>query len=257
LAIIICRHALIVRQTLRYCLWMATKPEQSAAIGSQNEPMVLSVVDWGWTGPEVIAPPNLDGYAAAMWELLAEDPDTLWARCYIGVGPFGSHLELQASCRRVDGTLAIDRLIIEPGVDHPNGALVTDDLRLVRLHELARRLQGLVQDGTQSDWGDSALGDPPMPPRDWVTGLARRPGRQGRSDLDYARVAAHYVQNLSSATPLKDLAKQLNFSTSQVRNLLYEARRRGLLTAAPKGKSGGALTERARALIGTLPEEDE
>jgi hypothetical protein len=56
---------------------------------------------------------------------------------------------------------------------------------------------------------------------------------------------------LSTATPLKSLADELRLSASQVRNKLYEARRRGLLTKAPTGRAGGELTKRATELLAT------
>jgi len=45
------------------------------------------------------------------------------------------------------------------------------------------------------------------------------------------------------------LSEKLHLSASQVRNLLYEARRRGLLTKASRGSAGGTLTEKALKLL--------
>ena len=86
----------------------------------------------------------------------------------------------------------------------------------------------------------------------WSEGFARRkrPGRAGRLDLEYARTAGAYVKHMRrSTTPLADLAGEMCLSASQVRSILYEARRRGLLTAAPKGRAGGELTEKALRLL--------
>lgn len=79
----------------------------------------------------------------------------------------------------------------------------------------------------------------------------KRPGRSGRDDRAYAEVAALYVEKLRTnpKTALKDLADDLGYSRSQVRNVLYTARRRRLLTAAQPGKAGGELTEKALALL--------
>jgi hypothetical protein len=77
----------------------------------------------------------------------------------------------------------------------------------------------------------------------------RRPGRRGRPDLEYAEIARDYISVLHEAKPMKVLSDKLHLSASQVRNLLYEARRRGLLTKAPRGSAGGALTEKALALL--------
>lgn len=77
----------------------------------------------------------------------------------------------------------------------------------------------------------------------------KRPGRAGRPDIEYAQVAARYIARLGSGTPLKDLARELHYSESQVRSLLNEARRKELLTKAPPGTAGGSLTEKAEQLL--------
>jgi hypothetical protein len=80
----------------------------------------------------------------------------------------------------------------------------------------------------------------------------RRPGRRGRPDLEYAELALDYVKWLDTpdSGSLDKFAKTKFLSASQIRNLLYEARRRGLLTEAPAGRSGGMLTNKALALLG-------
>jgi len=78
---------------------------------------------------------------------------------------------------------------------------------------------------------------------------AQRPGRRGRDDAAYASLANEYVKRLSSATPVKDLAAELDYSDDRVRNMLAEARRRKLLTRPSPGKSGGQLTDKAIALL--------
>lgn len=77
-----------------------------------------------------------------------------------------------------------------------------------------------------------------------------RPGRRGRPDKAYASLAAEYVNRLGSGREVAELADAFGYSTSRMRNMLYEARRRGLLTRPPKGKSGGQLTPKALALLG-------
>lgn len=135
-------------------------------------------------------------------------------------------------------------------LDYEEG-LTTRDLRAIRLGELYARVCGILERGEKSDW--SGLGsqfDPPMPPDDWATELRRtpRPGRRGRDDRWYADLAKAYVDS-GSRTPVKDLSEGLNLSASQVRNLLHEARRRGLLTRSAKGKAGGVLTDSAKELL--------
>lgn len=78
-----------------------------------------------------------------------------------------------------------------------------------------------------------------------------RPGRAGWRDADLAPVAAAYVDKVHSGTPrpTEELAREMVVSTSQLRNLLYLARCRGLLTAPQSGKAGGELTEKALTLL--------
>ena len=81
--------------------------------------------------------------------------------------------------------------------------------------------------------------------------FARRPGRAGRGDRDYAEVAAAYVSILATGDlkPVETLAAQMVLSPSQIRNVLYEARRRALLTKAPPGRPGGQLTEKCHRVL--------
>lgn len=83
----------------------------------------------------------------------------------------------------------------------------------------------------------------------------KRPGRAGRSDVEYARLALLYVDLLDHPTPAKELARREYLSPSQVRNLLVVARRRHLLTDPPVGRAGGELTDKARRLLAQAKEE--
>jgi hypothetical protein len=79
----------------------------------------------------------------------------------------------------------------------------------------------------------------------------RRPGRSGRPDVWYAKVADRYVHLLGiSNTPTKTLAEEMYISASSARDVLSEARRRGLLTRPPvTGRPGGELTEKAKRVV--------
>jgi hypothetical protein len=77
-----------------------------------------------------------------------------------------------------------------------------------------------------------------------------RPGRRGRPDIEYARLARLYLDFChKSTTPMKDMAAHQGYTEHALRNLLYEARHRGLLTDAPKGRYGGELTDKAVHLL--------
>jgi hypothetical protein len=76
------------------------------------------------------------------------------------------------------------------------------------------------------------------------------PGKRGRQDVIYASLAAEYVERLASSEhPVKDIASDWDYSESRVRNMLSEARRRGLLTRPASGLAGGQLTSRAKELL--------
>ena len=78
-----------------------------------------------------------------------------------------------------------------------------------------------------------------------------RPGSAGRGDTHYAAVAASYVALLDAGDPrpVAALADQLHLSVTTVRNLLYKARERGLLTSAGRGRAGGQLTDKAKEML--------
>jgi hypothetical protein len=82
-----------------------------------------------------------------------------------------------------------------------------------------------------------------------VDAMELRPGRRGRTDREYAALSTLYVASMADRVTLPELASSLHLSPGTLRNQLYEARRRGLLTAAPKGRSGGELTPKGRELL--------
>lgn len=98
--------------------------------------------------------------------------------------------------------------------------------------------------------GDNAPAEYQERLRGWVSSLDRRPGRRGRPDQAYASLAALYVEKLGTThAPVAELADKLGYSRSQVANLLYEARRRELLSWPPKGRAGGVLTPKGLQVL--------
>jgi hypothetical protein len=91
----------------------------------------------------------------------------------------------------------------------------------------------------------------------------RRPGRAGRSDSFYLAWAVAYVDRLAAGSrrPVKDLAEHPpvvirgyrsdDHFTSQatVRDIIHQARKRGLLTTSPSGRPGGELTAKAERMM--------
>ena len=74
-----------------------------------------------------------------------------------------------------------------------------------------------------------------------------RPGRRGRTLIEYARFAAAYVDWIDTGTSFADFADAQGLTESQARNVLYRAREKALLTSAGRGHRGGRLTEVAIA----------
>lgn len=97
-------------------------------------------------------------------------------------------------------------------------------------------------------------------PKTWAVDAARRPGSRGRDDVHYAEVAAAYVAAFKAGSdrPVVDVAESLYVAPKTVSNKLFRARERGLLTSPPRGRAGGELTDKAKALLrdaGLLDEE--
>ena len=91
---------------------------------------------------------------------------------------------------------------------------------------------------------------------DWLDTDRRRPGRKGRSDLSYATWARAYVRFIEEGerNPVRRLADEQHLSSSQIRTIIGEARRRDLLTEAKPGKAGGQLTEKCVVLLTGIAE---
>lgn len=85
----------------------------------------------------------------------------------------------------------------------------------------------------------------------WHEALQQRPGRRGRDDDFYLDFVVAYVELVDKGerAPVAAMASRRQFAATTIRNLIHEARRRGLLTPAPRGRSGGALTPKAVAML--------
>lgn len=92
------------------------------------------------------------------------------------------------------------------------------------------------------DTGRAGRSIPPRP----------RPRRaSGRDDLFYARLARDYVAAIKdgSRSPVKDLAERRNEPLSRLRDMVHQARERGLLSCGGAGVRGGELLPRAKILL--------
>jgi hypothetical protein len=131
-------------------------------------------------------------------------------------------------------------------------ALTRERLREVPLGEMVTAARAFLQEWwAQFDQGrgDAARRARPLPDFGFDIG---RPGRRGRSDLEYAHLCRAYIECLAEEPrrPMVLLAKKTGLDTSQLQGALYQARRRDLLTNAEPGKPGGQLTTTALKLLG-------
>lgn len=146
----------------------------------------------------------------------------------------------------------IDSLTIRPSPDPehapPDSGLTREHLDRIQVRTLRTAIRNAV----------ALLRGPEHPYRDrlpvevWDRWEQQpHPGRAGHPDLEYALLAAKYVELVqTSEHPVRDLAKAEGRSEPRIRGLLTAARSRGLLTAAPSGRAGGELTDKAKALLG-------
>ena len=130
----------------------------------------------------------------------------------------------------------------------PEAGLSTTLFRKVALDRLVKR--GLA--GIGSEWAE-------LPWNDWLPTDRSRVGRGGRSDRFYAEWAASYVRFITRGepNPVIRLAEKECLSVSQVRTILGEARRRNLLSEAPRGRAGGYLTSLAESILSKPPMPEE
>lgn len=88
----------------------------------------------------------------------------------------------------------------------------------------------------------------------------KRAIRLGRPDIFYARLAREYMKLLRAGTKdvNQQLAQQQNVSPEKIRDMIHQARKRGLLgPAAKQGKPGGDLTPKCRALLSSMEKKSQ
>jgi hypothetical protein len=96
--------------------------------------------------------------------------------------------------------------------------------------------------------------------RSHVEGFTRKPGRKGRPDVEYARIAAiaeavYLDPNQAFRAPNAEIARRLRslagvtLTPTQIRDCLRRARERDILSPTLPGKASGHLTEYGRSLL--------
>src|SRR5262252_9360016 len=101
--------------------------------------------------------------------------------------------------------------------------------------------------------GFSGLGDTRRRTR--PTGPTR--GRPGHPPLYYARLARTYAAAVArqSPRPTEEVAARHRLTVARARDLIHKARVRGFLTTTIKGRLAGALTPKAKAVLGMRPSQ--
>jgi hypothetical protein len=127
----------------------------------------------------------------------------------------------------------------------PRAGVTAELLRRVRVGEYLKEAGDILESMRPFEplVADRGFTDPPR----------RGPGRKGHSNEFYAQLADDYVTAIKagSRSPAADVARRRRLSAPRVRDMLHEARHRGLLTPATMpGRRGPAdLTERGRAVL--------
>jgi hypothetical protein len=148
----------------------------------------------------------------------------------------------------IDAETSSATLGLEPSETFPESGLTATLLRKVAVERLVKRgLSQIPETLLERPWIK------------WLSTDRSRVGRSGRGDLFYAEWAAAYTAlvNSEEPTPIVRLKKEEDLSQSQVRTILGEARRRGLLTRAPRGRAGGSLTSRAKSILSQTQDSEK
>jgi hypothetical protein len=147
----------------------------------------------------------------------------------------------------------------------PAGGLTARTLRRVRFEEALRVSQELLTRVLMAEGRERELFGPGgLLARHGLDVLPEARSRRGQRAMSSAErerylaaVAAEYAGLVAAGerVPTAVLAGRLHYTAGRVRQLLAEARRRGLLTGTQRGRAGGTLTDKARALLAQREEE--
>lgn len=188
---------------------------------------------WGLSAFELRAERGLED-----WDITTDDRLVLHCR-----HPKHRGWAIKAIYETLQDDVTLSHLTIYPaGQWAPEGGLTDDVRRSVRLDDLRKKAKRVLQFHEVSE----SIG---VNPSAFMKNTAR--GRRGRSDLDFAEIARDYAALIDGEVEhaADVLADQMDLSVSTVRGLVWQARKRGLLTSAPAGQEGGQLTGRAKGIL--------
>lgn len=127
-----------------------------------------------------------------------------------------------------------------------------DTARLTSLTQLTTRILRGITSGDLERWARRQIVTSTAQAKRAVQpgGDRKHRDRRGGGDRRLAEIAARYVELLDQTDkPNPVLVDEFDLSANTVSSYLYRARERGLLTSPGRGRAGGALTPRARALL--------
>ena len=131
----------------------------------------------------------------------------------------------------------------------PKGGLSAAILRKVPIADIDGGVEAWISDLRQLD-PDAGLGP--------LEGFeAHVPARGPSSDVKLAQYAEIYVRRRGSRRQMQDTADAAGTSPQQMRNYIYRARKRGLLTKTTTGHGGGDLTAKAKAILKRASDRQE
>lgn len=205
--------------------------------GSSEGPGTVLVEGTGSSGKVTCELPidGADGwYVSAVF--LQEGEQLVMAELKVFPGP-GPSAEGRRMARRRPGEWSGRQDALE---DVPDGGVSARLLRCIRLTDLQHLVMSKLGTGSSADGRQGG-------------GAARvgRPGSAGRPDRQYAEWAFRYAKKLAegSRSPIKDLAAEHGRNPGQVRDLIHDARVRGLLSKERQGRAAGSLTPKAIRIL--------
>jgi len=132
----------------------------------------------------------------------------------------------------------------------PEGGVTSELLRQPHLSQVRDHIADVLT-AMRDEFGDeryqALLGERDLP-GDIITRLrSRRRGDLSKAERQQLEAAIRYDRHIKNGTPKPRDAvrKEMHLSSSRVRDLLTECRRKGFLTPTTPGRAGGRLTERA------------
>ena len=151
---------------------------------------------------------------------------------------------MEATLAMVEGAVRVEQIAFRPPPAEASVLALGAQMRAMRLGDVQRRWEKWLFERVAylelpEEWRRSML-------------TANRPGRRGHPDIFYALWAERYVAALAkSKSPTKHLVDRFEGETADsINRYLRKAEDLEFLTGRPgRGKAGGELTAKARALL--------